>query len=302
MLERRDDAVVGYPRHSTTTRMMDTTSSPILHQQQPSTTTTTTTRKKRDVSKEDDDPDDPDDSDEEEEEEEKQMEDAEDKTEHKASPTRPHQSRARRKKNEAIAAVTELYRLHDVDKKTNFRLTSEQLYDKMVSLVHCISTKVERSNMVQMWVPRLAGKSVVMTTHNELCKITAKKKTHDSLLAKKFSENSTAFFFNCESTNGEGLLGLPGRCYVLSRPEFTPSVTSYRPLEYVRVACAYECQIHTTLCMPVFLTEEAMNSERPFTILEVALCHTTNSIGELYANVVQEFMKLGFYTPTSPCF
>ena len=297
MLERRDDAVVGYPRHSTTTRMMDTTSSPILHhQQQPSTTTTTTTRKKRDVSKEDDDPDDPDDSDDSDEEEEKQMEDAEDKTEHKASPTRPHQSRARRKKNEAIAAVTELYRLHDVDKKTNFRLTSEQLYDKMVSLVHCISTKVERSNMVQMWVPRLAGKSVVMTTHNELCKITAKKKTHDSLLAKKFSENSTAFFFNCESTNGEGLLGLPGRCYVLSRPEFTPSVTSYRPLEYVRVACAYECQIHTTLCMPVFLTEEAMNSERPFTILEVALCHTTNSIGELYANVVQEFMKLGFYT------
>ena len=254
MLERRDDAVVGYPRHSTTTRMMDTTSSPILHhQQQPSTTTTT--RKKRDVSKKDDDPDDPDDSDEEEEEEEdeeeeeKQMEDAEDKTEHKASPTRPHQSRARRKKNEAIAAVTELYRLHDVDKKTNFRLTSDQLYDKMVSLVHNISTKVERSNMVQMWVPRLAGKSVVMTTHNELCKITAKKKTHDSLLAKKFSENSTAFFFNCESTNGEGLLGLPGRCYVLSRPEFTPSVTSYRPLEYVRVACAGVSARYTRRCV-----------------------------------------------------
>jgi hypothetical protein len=166
----------------------------------------------------------------------------------------------------------------------------------MVELVNNISARVEKSNMVQMWVPRIAGKSVVMTTHGELCKISAKKKTHDSVLAKKFTENTTAFFFNCEVTNGEGMLGLPGRCYVLSRPEFTPSVTSYRPMEYVRVACAYECRIHTTMCLPVFLSEEAMKSERPFTILEVALCHMTESIGELYAATAHEFMKLRLFT------
>lgn len=205
-------------------------------------------------------------------------------------------SRARRKKNEAIAVVAELYRLHEVGKKTNFRVTQEGLYQTMVELVNNISARVEKSNMIQMWVPRIAGKSVVMTTHGELCKISAKKKTHDSVLAKKFTENSTAFFFNCEVTNGEGMLGLPGRCYVLSRPEFTPSVTSYRPMEYVRVACAYECQIHTTMCLPVFLSEEAMKSERPFTILEVALCHMTESIGELYAATAHEFMKLGLFT------
>ena len=205
-------------------------------------------------------------------------------------------SRARRKKNEAIAVVSELYRLHEVGKKTNFRVTQEGLYQTMVELVNNISTRVEKSNMVQMWVPRIAGKSAVMTTHGELCKISAKKKTHDSVLAKKFTENSTAFFFNCEVTNGEGMLGLPGRCYVLSRPEFTPSVTSYRPMEYVRVACAYECSIHTTMCLPVFLSEEAMKSERPFTILEVALCHMTESIGELYAATAHEFMKLGLFT------
>ena len=205
-------------------------------------------------------------------------------------------SRARRKKNEAIAVVSELYRLHEVGKKTNFRVTQEGLYQTMVELVNNISARVEKSNMVQMWVPRIAGKSVVMTTHGELCKISAKKKTHDSVLAKKFTENTTAFFFNCEVTNGEGMLGLPGRCYVLSRPEFTPSVTSYRPMEYVRVACAYECRIHTTMCLPVFLSEEAMKSERPFTILEVALCHMTESIGELYAATAHEFMKLGLFT------
>ena len=205
-------------------------------------------------------------------------------------------SRARRKKNKAIAVVSELYRLHEVGKKTNFRVTQEGLYQTMVELVNNISARVEKSNMVQMWVPRIAGKSVVMTTHGELCKISAKKKTHDSVLAKKFTENTTAFFFNCEVTNGEGMLGLPGRCYVLSRPEFTPSVTSYRPMEYVRVACAYECRIHTTMCLPVFLSEEAMKSERPFTILEVALCHMTESIGELYAATAHEFMKLGLFT------
>jgi len=212
------------------------------------------------------------------------------------SPNPNQESRARRKRNEAIQVVCELYRLHEVDKNQSFRATQEELYEKMVALVQNTSNAVEKSNMVQMWVPRIAGKSVVMTTHRELCKISAKKRTHDSILAKKFSENSTAFFFNCEVTNGEGLLGLPGRCYVLSRPEFTPSVTSYRPLEYVRVACAYECRIHTTMCLPVFLSQEAKKSERPFTILEVALCHMTESIGELYATVVQEIMKLGFHT------
>ena len=205
-------------------------------------------------------------------------------------------SRARRKRNEAVAVVSELYRLHEVGKKTDFRVTQEGLYQTMVELVNNISARVEKSNMVQMWVPRIAGKSVVMTTHGELCKISAKKKTHDSVLAKKFTENTTAFFFNCEVTNKEGMLGLPGRCYVLSRPEFTPSVTSYRPMEYVRVACAYECRIHTTMCLPVFLSEEAMKNERPFTILEVALCHMTESIGELYAATAHEFMKLGLFT------
>ena len=80
-------------------------------------------------------------------------------------------SRARRKKNEAIAVVSELYRLHEVGKKTNFRVTQEGLYQTMVELVNNISARVEKSNMVQMWVPRIAGKSLVMTTHGELCKI-----------------------------------------------------------------------------------------------------------------------------------
>ena len=73
-------------------------------------------------------------------------------------------------------------------------------------------------------------------------------------------------------------------------------MTPYRPMEYVRVACAYECRIHTTMCLPVFLSEEAMKNERPFTILEVALCHMTESIGELYQESQDEFMKLGLFT------
>ena len=64
--------------------------------------------------------------------------------------------------------------------------------------------------MVQMWVRGLPKKLQDDDAHGELCKISAKKKTHDSVLAKKFTENTTAFFFNCEVTNGEGMLGLPG--------------------------------------------------------------------------------------------
>ena len=226
------------------------------------------------------------------------------------------ETRARKKRNEAMDVVGELFRLHELgkpgiesreeDDREELRNkaerskgkygTKEELYAGLRALVKNVSIECEKSNMVQMWVPRIAGKSVVMTTHKELCKITAKKQ-HDAILMKKFSENSTAFFFNCEAkSSGEGLLGLPGRCYVLSRPEFTPSVTSYRPLEYVRVSCAYECRIHTTMCLPVFLSEKASMTERPFMILEIALCHMTESIGELYVNVVQEFLKLGLYT------
>jgi len=219
--------------------------------------------------------------------------------------TNTNLSRAQRKRNEAVEVVSELVKLRELSGNPQgdeeaMKLKSLELYSKMVSLVQNISTAVEKSNMVQLWVPRsnigpTGTNSIVMTTHKELCKISAKKKTEDSVLTKKFMENSTAFFFTCEASS-EGFLGLPGRCYVLSRPEFTPSVTSYRPEEYVRVRCAPECKVHTTICLPVFLNDKATRSECPFTILEVALCHITESIGELYATIVQEFIKLDFYT------
>ena len=104
-------------------------------------------------------------------------------------------------------------------------------------------------------------------------------------------------FFQLRSDQRRRDVRSAGEVLRFESTEFTPSpVTPYRPMEYVRVACAYECRIHTTMCLPVFLSEEAMKNERPFTILEVALCHMTESIGELYAATAHEFMKLGLFT------
>ena len=53
--------------------------------------------------------------------------------------------------------VSELYRLHEVGKKTD--LDARRVVPNDGELVNNISARVEKSNMVQMWVPRLPEKA-----------------------------------------------------------------------------------------------------------------------------------------------
>ena len=56
----------------------------------------------------------------------------------------------------------------------------------------------------------------------------------------KYHRLSEGFFFNLSPGGDSNLLGLPGRCFLHSRPEWTPSVCCYQPTEYPRLGCAIE--------------------------------------------------------------
>ena len=106
-------------------------------------------------------------------------------------------------------------------------------------------------------------------------------------------ETSTKFFFNVSSLSTEGLLGLPGRCFLLNRPEWTPSVCCYRPLEYPRLASAIECQVHSTMALPIYLGDPAVEPQMPFGVLEVLLDHQTTNLGHIFEFMHGVFCRNG---------
>ena len=116
---------------------------------------------------------------------------------------------------------------------------------RLATLLDNISAELEHGSLVQLFVPRLDRHSEVVTlvTHKDLTRVNS---VHDQKFCK-YHETSTKFFFNVSPTSTDGLLGLPGRCFLLNRPEWTPSVCCYRPLEYPRLASAIECQVHSTM-------------------------------------------------------
>jgi hypothetical protein len=118
---------------------------------------------------------------------------------------------------------------------------------------------------------------------------------HDQMFWK-YHETSTRFFFNVSSMSTEGLLGLPGRCFLLNRPEWTPSVCCYRPLEYPRLASAIECQVHSTMALPIYVGDPAVEPQMAFGVLEVLLDHQTTNLGHVFEFMCGVFRRNGFHT------
>lgn len=100
----------------------------------------------------------------------------------------------------------------------------------------------------------------------------------------------------CARPYALGLLGLPGRCFLLTRPEWTPSVCCYRPLEYPRLACAIECQVHSTMALPLFHGDPTQEPQLPLAVLEVILDHQTTNLGHVFEFLARTFERNGFYT------
>ena len=172
---------------------------------------------------------------------------------------------------------------------------SPQSFMKLISnLLDNISSELEGGCLVQMFVPTINQQSgaVMLVTEKELTRVN----TINDQKFWKYHETSTKFFFNVSPTSTEGLLGLPGRCFLLNRPEWTPSVCCYRPLEYPRLAAAIECQVHSTMALPVYLADPLMQQEMAVAVLELLLDHQTTNLGHVFEFMVGVLRRNGFYT------
>ena len=116
---------------------------------------------------------------------------------------------------------------------------------RLQKMLESVSQCVKLGSLVQMFVPKVDNSSGVVTlvTHRALARVSSDRD-------KKFWQYhkvSESFFFSLSPSSSEGLLGLPGRCFLYGRTEWTPSVCCYRPMEYPRLQCAIECQVNSTL-------------------------------------------------------
>ena len=123
---------------------------------------------------------------------------------------------------------------------------------RLQKMLESVSQCVKLGSLVQMFVPKVDNSSgaVTLVTHRALARVSS---MHD----KKFWQYhkvSESFFFSLSPSSSEGLLGLPGRCFLYGRTEWTTSVCCYRPMEYPRLRCAIECQVNSTLVVPLFIS------------------------------------------------
>jgi len=167
------------------------------------------------------------------------------------------------------------------------------LLTRLQKMLESVSQCVKLGSLVQMFVPKVDNSSGVVTlvTHRALARVSS---VHD----KKFWQYhkvSESFFFSLSPSSSEGLLGLPGRCFLYGRTEWTPSVCCYRPMEYPRLQCAIECQVNSTLVVPLFISN-SVSEEIPFAVMEIVMDRQTMLPGTLFETVAGAIRSHGFYT------
>ena len=175
----------------------------------------------------------------------------------------------------------------------------EVLIRRIGKLLDTISTELEYGSLLQLFVPRINQKSgaISLVTHKDLSRVNT---VHEKKFWK-YHDASCQFFFNVSPMSSDGLLGLPGRCFLLKRPEWTPSVCCYRPLEYPRLACAIECQVHSTIAVPIFASDPKETQEMPLAVIEMLMDHQTSSLGQVFEFTSRSLNKHGFYTCGHEC-
>ena len=175
----------------------------------------------------------------------------------------------------------------------------EVLIRRVGKLLDTISTELEYGSLLQLFVPRINKKSgaISLVTHKDLSRVNT---VHEKKFWK-YHDASCQFFFNVSPMSSDGLLGLPGRCFLLKRPEWTPSVCCYRPLEYPRLACAIECQVHSTIAVPIFASDPKETQEMPLAVIEMLMDHQTSSLGQVFEFTSRSLIKHGFYTCGHEC-
>ncbi len=167
------------------------------------------------------------------------------------------------------------------------------LLTRLQKMLESVSQCVKLGSLVQMFVPKVDNSSgaVTLVTHRALARVSS---MHD----KKFWQYhkvSESFFFSLSPSSSEGLLGLPGRCFLYGRTEWTTSVCCYRPMEYPRLQCAIECQVNSTLVVPLFISN-SVSEEIPFAVMEIVMDRQTMLPGTLFETVAAAIRSHGFYT------
>jgi len=179
------------------------------------------------------------------------------------------------------------------------RFDAADVTKRLSALLDSVSNDQKAGSLVQMFILRLGGREngVALQTSKSFVRVNS---VHGEKFWK-YHDVSCAFSFNvAPSTIKQAMLGLPGRAFLLQRPEWTPSVCCYRPMEYPRLACAIECQVHSTMAVPVFLEDPsppaASGSCTPVTVIEVLLDHQNTDLGEVHDFIARCVAKHGFYT------
>ena len=188
---------------------------------------------------------------------------------------------------------------HNPGALPDLNVPPEVLIRRIGKLLDTISTELEYGSLLQLFIPRINQKTgaISLVTHKDLSRVNT---VHEKKFWK-YHDASCQFFFNVSPMSPDGLLGLPGRCFLLKRPEWTPSVCCYRPLEYPRLACAIECQVHSTIAVPIFCSDPRENTEMPLGVLEVLMDHQTSSLGQVFEFTSASLNKHGFYTSGHEC-
>ncbi|GBG84175.1 hypothetical protein CBR_g38148 [Chara braunii] len=121
---------------------------------------------------------------------------------------------------------------------------STKLTQRMMKALHCIN-QTRPDVLVQIWVPRSDHGRLVLTTKEapfavEQC----------SQQLARYRGVSEEYIFSGEEISQYS--GLPGRVFKSGKPEWSPNVQFYSPMEYLRANHAAECDVRGSLAAPVF--------------------------------------------------
>ena len=111
---------------------------------------------------------------------------------------------------------------HNPGALPDLNVPPEVLIRRIGKLLDTISTELEYGSLLQLFIPRINQKTgaISLVTHKDLSRVNT---VHEKKFWK-YHDASCQFFFNVSPMSPDGLLGLPGRCFLLKRPEWTPSV------------------------------------------------------------------------------
>ena len=176
----------------------------------------------------------------------------------------------------------------------------EDIARRLGAVLDDVSGELLHGSLTQLFLPMLNSEGgVFLCASHEL----SRTNTVHGEKFRRYHEASRSFVFGVSpSSSTSVMLGLPGRCFLFHRPEWTPSVCCYRPLEYPRLACAIECQVHSTMALPVYAvkpeSEGAAGGSRrpPLSVMEVLLDDQTTDLASVFECISTCLARHEFFT------